>query len=292
MRYEGDIYRPPGEWKSYLLQATVGCSHNACTFCGMYKNKSFRIRDIEEVLEDIELAKAHYGSVQRVFLCDGDAIALPMDYLLRVLSALYTAFPMLERVTTYAGPKSTMTKTAAELETLRKAGLGRAYLGIESGDGALLLKRGKGVDDKGMLEAGLMLREAGIDLWGIVLIGLAGGNGAYEQNARLTARIVNQMHPRHLSAMTYVPVPGTPMYREMEAGKFIEQTPFEALLETRLLIESIELEGMHFTSNHASNYVQLKGTLKEDREKLTGLLDEIISKQDASRMKRTDYRRL
>lgn len=292
MRYEGDIYRPPGEWKSYLLQATVGCSHNACTFCGMYKDKSFRIRDLDEVLEDIELAKAHYGEVKRVFLCDGDAIALPMDYLLTVLSSLYTAFPMLEKVTTYAGPKSTMTKTAEELKTIREAGLSRAYLGIESGDGELLLKRGKGVDDKGMLQAGTALRDAGIDLWGIVLIGLAGGNGAYEKNAAFTAQLVNRMRPNHLSAMTYMPVPGTPMYREIETGKFIEQSPLEALLETKLLIEGIELEGLHFTSNHASNYIQLKGTLKEDREKLAGYLDEIISKQDTSRMKRTDYRRL
>jgi len=292
MRYEGDIYRPPGEWKSYLLQATVGCSHNACTFCGMYKNKSFRIRDIHEVLEDIQMAKAHYGTVERVFLCDGDAIALPMEYLLEILSALYDAFPKLSRVTTYAGPKSTMTKSPEDLKTLREAGLSRAYLGIETGDGELLMKCGKGVDDKGMLEAGIKLREAGIDLWGIVLVGLAGGGGAYEKNARLTAELINKMCPNHLSAMTYMPVPETPMYKAIQEGKFIEQTPFEALMETRLLIQGIDLDGLHFTSNHASNYVPIKGTLKEDREKLTKLLDEIITKEDTSRMRRTDYRRL
>ena len=139
MRYEGDIYRPPGEWKSYLLQCTVGCSHNACTFCGMYKDKQFHIRPLEEVLEAIEMARQVYAEAETVFLCDGDAIALPMDYLLTVLDHVKRAFPRLRRITTYAGPRSTMRKTPEELRQLHEAGLDRAYLGVETGDGDLLI---------------------------------------------------------------------------------------------------------------------------------------------------------
>lgn len=292
MRYEGDIYRPPGEWKSYLLQCTVGCSHNACTFCGMYKDKTYHIRPLEEVIEDINMAKAYYGTVETVFLCDGDAIDLPMDYILTVLDRLYKAFPKLRRVTTYAGPRSTMRKTPQELRQIREAGLQRAYLGVETGDGDLLLKCGKGVNAQQMLEAGLALVDAGFDLWDIILIGLAGGGDAWVKNSAMTADMINKMGPKHLSAMTYMPVPGTKMYQDIQEGKFVVQTAMESLLETRSLIEQIELSGLHFTSNHASNYVPVKGTLKEDREKLVGLLNEIIEKEDTTKMRRTDYRRL
>ena len=125
MRYEGDIYRPPGEWKSYLLQVTVGCSHNACTFCGMYQDKKYRVRPMGEILEDIRMARAYYGDVRRVFLCDGDAIAVDTEDLLVILRELYAAFPSLEKVTTYAGPRSTLRKGPEELRALRDAGLAR-----------------------------------------------------------------------------------------------------------------------------------------------------------------------
>ncbi len=293
MRYEGNIYRPPGEWKSYLLQCTVGCSHNACTFCGMYKDKQFHIRPLEDVLEDIEMAKEVYAGAETVFLCDGDAIALPMDYLLTVLSRVKASFPRLRRITAYAGPRSTMRKPPEELRILHEAGLDRAYLGVETGDGDLLLKCGKGVNAEQMLEAGTTLREAGFDLWAIILIGLAGaGEEAYTRNATMTADIINRMQPKHLSAMTYMPVPGTKMYEDIEQGRFVVQSARESLLETRMLIDGISLHGLHFTSNHASNYVPVKGTLCEDREKLLALLDQILEGEDTSRMRRTDYRRL
>ena len=132
MRYEGTVYRPPGEWKSYLLQVTVGCSHNACTFCGMYKDKRYRVRPLEEIFEDIALAKTAYGDVKRVFLCDGDAVAMDTGELLAVLARLYQTFPTLERVNAYAGPGSTLRKTEEELAALRRAGLVRLYLGVVS----------------------------------------------------------------------------------------------------------------------------------------------------------------
>ena len=294
MRYEGDIYRPPGEWKSYLLQCTVGCSNNTCTFCSMYKSKRYRVRPLEEVLEDIEMAKGTwYKNTETVFLCDGDAINLPMDYILAVLRALYAAFPRLRRVTTYAGPLSTLRKTPEELKAIRDAGLNRAYLGVETGDDALLKRVRKGVGADGMLEAGQRLVAAGFDLWAIVITGLEGaGREALERNAALTAQMINAMQPKHLSSMTLMAIEGTPLYDEVQRGEFTLQTPFETLLETRELVRQIELSGLHYTSNHASNYLPIKCTLKEDRDKVVAELDEIIRKEDPSVLRPDIYRGL
>ena len=265
MRYEGTIYRPPGEWKSYLLQATVGCSHNACTFCNMYKEKNYRVRTMDEILEDIAMAKAYYGDVRRVFLCDGDAIAMDTEDLLKILHTLYRTFPSLEKVTTYAGPIPTLKKTPEELKALRQAGLARAYLGVETGSDELLAAICKGVNAEEMLRAGTMLREAGMDLWVMVLIGLAGRGEPSHRHAVETAEMMNKMKPRHLSALTYTPVPDTAMYDDIQAGRFQPVTPREALEETRTLLEHLTVEPLHFTSDHPSNYVTLKGGLPEDR---------------------------
>ncbi len=284
MRYEGDIYRPPGEWKSYLLQCTVGCSNNTCTFCDMYKSKRYHVRPLADVLEDIAMAeRTWYKDTETVFLCDGDAIDLPVDYLLAVLKALYAAFPRLRRVTTYAGPLSTLRKTPEELRTIRQAGLQRAYLGVETGDDALLRHVKKGVGAEGMLRAGRALVEAGFDLWAIVITGLeGGGREALERNAALTARMVNQMVPRHLSSMTLMPVEGTPLYEEVRRGELTLQTPFESLLEVRRLVEQIELENLHYTSNHASNYLPIKGTLTRDRDTILAQIDQVLTSGDPS----------
>lgn len=273
MRYEGNIFRPPGEWKSYLLQCTIGCSYNKCTFCGMYKDKSFRVRPLNDILEDIDMAKAYYGDVKRVFLCDGDAIIMRQDELLAILEKLYQSFPSLEKVTTYAGPKSTMTKTPEQLRELRQAGLVRTYLGVESGSDEVLKATNKGVDSKEMLEAGLRLTDAGFDLWDIILIGLAGPGEASTRHAIQTAELINQMKPRHLSAMTYMVADGTPMAEDVHAGRFQVLTPDETLWEIRTLIEHLETGPLHFTSNHASNYLPLKGTLPDDKEHLLSLID-------------------
>ncbi len=273
MRYEGNIFRPPGEWKSYLLQCTIGCSYNKCTFCGMYKDKSFRVRPLKDILEDIDMAKAYYGDIKRVFLCDGDAIIMRQDELLAILEKLYQSFPSLEKVTTYAGPKSTMTKTPEQLRELRRAGLIRTYLGVESGSDEVLKATNKGVNAQEMLEAGLRLTEAGFDLWDIILIGLAGPGEASTRHAIQTAELINKMKPRHLSAMTYMVADGTPMAEDVDAGRFQVLSPDETLREIRTLIEHLETGPLHFTSNHASNYLPLKGTLPDDKEHLLSLID-------------------
>ena len=294
MRYEGDIFRPPGEWKSYLLQCTIGCSNNTCTFCSMYKDKRYRVRPLEEVLEDIAMAEqTYYKNTETVFLCDGDAIILPSEYLFTVLKALYRAFPRLRRVTTYAGPLSTLRKTPEELRAIREAGLQRCYLGVETGDGELLKHVHKGVDAEGMLEAGQRLVAAGFDLWDIVIVGLEGaGEEAILRNAAMTADIVNKMRPKHLSAMTLMAIEGTPLYREVQEGKLVLQNPFESLFEVRELIRGITIDDLHFTSNHASNWLPIKGTLRQDSAKFMAQIDDILATEDRSRIRKEIWRGL
>jgi radical SAM superfamily enzyme YgiQ (UPF0313 family) len=278
MRYEGTIYRPPSEWQSYILQVTIGCSHNACTFCGMFKDKKYRVRPLQDILEDIDLAKQRYGSVHQVFLCDGDAISLDTGDLLKILHKLKRTFPELQEISTYAGPKSTLKKSREELLLLREAGLTKAYLGVESGDEQVLKETCKGVNVAQMLEAGKNLVSAGMELYAIILIGLA-GKARSTENAIATADIINRMQPAHLTAMTYMPVPGTKMYRDIENGKFEVLDTTGCLRETRTLVEHITLEQLHFLSNHASNYVSIDGFLPKDREKILDALDQAIHQE-------------
>ena len=277
MRYEGNIYRPPGEARSYLLQVTVGCSHNACTFCGMYKDKRYHVRSLDDIFEDIALAKRYYGDVNRIFLCDGDAVAMDTDDLLAVLERLYQTFPSLERVNAYAGPRSTLNKSDEDLRLLRKSGLVRLYLGVETGSDALLKSICKGVDAAEMLLAGQKMVAAGFDLWTMVLIGLAGPGEASRAHALDTAAMINAMKPRHLSALTYIPERGTRLGNAVARGEFTLLNARQALEETRLLLEHLDVNPLHFTSDHASNYLPLKGGLPEDRERLLHLLDEALA---------------
>jgi len=279
MRYDSDlIYRPPGEWRSYLLQCTIGCSSNQCTFCGMYKEKQFRIRPLAEILEDIDMAREYYGPyVQRVFLMDGDAIVMKTDDQLQILEKLYRTFPRLEKVTTYAGPRSTLSKSPEELKLLHESGLSRAYLGVESGSAKVLRDVHKGCTVDEMLLAGQRLVEAGIDLWVTIILGITGEDGDWEEHILATADIINKMKPRHLSAMTFAPAAGTPMGDDVLAGRFKVRSAEHNLEECRLLLEHLDVDPLHFTSNHASNHLPLKGGLPEDREKFLAMLDDALA---------------
>lgn len=282
IEYDPPVYRPPGEWRSFLVQATIGCSHNGCTFCGMYKGKKFRIRPMDDIIGDIREAAAFYNQYEKVFLCDGDAIVMKTEDLLEIIGEIKKDFPHCRLISTYAGPRSTLSKTPEELKILHEAGLGRAYLGIETGMEALLKSTNKGVSRAEMLEAGLRLRNAGIDLWGIILIGL-GGKPLSMENARETAKLINEMQPNHLSAMNYTPVEGTKLGNQALRGEFQVLGAKESLMETAELIRNLQVSGMHFTSDHASNYLPLKGTLNEDRDKLLRLIDGAIGGKVAVR---------
>lgn len=275
MRYEGNMYRPPSEWQSYLLQVTIGCSHNACTFCGMFKDKRFRVRQLSEVLEDIDMAKEQYGTLNQVFLCDGDAISLDTADLLKIIHKIKRVFPEVKEISTYASAKGTLAKSDEELKLLKEAGLTKAYLGVESGDDKVLSDTHKGVNVMQMTEAGQALVRAGIDLYAIILIGLAGKDRSKE-NAIATAKIINEIKPQNLAAMTYMPVPNTPMYKDIENGKFSVLTDKECLQETRWLVENLDKRHMYFTSTHASNYVPIEGDIYSEKESILGVLDDTI----------------
>ena len=255
MRYEGNIFRPFSEANSYLLQCTIGCSHNQCTFCGMYKDKKYRERTLSEIKEDIAMAKEYYGDVEKVFLCDGDAIALETEMLLEILQTLRQAFPALRHVGSYVGPQSTLSKSMDELLALRDAGLGKAYLGVETGDDELLRKVKKGVGYTDMLKAGRNLVEAGINLSVMALLGLAGKGEVSHRHALATAKICNEMKPQYLAALTVTPVPGTMLYRQMQAGEFELMDPFETLEEMKMIFENIRMDDLKFVGTHASNYL-------------------------------------
>jgi radical SAM superfamily enzyme YgiQ (UPF0313 family) len=244
----------------------------------MFKDKKYRVRPLQDILEDIDLAKQQLGNVHQVFLCDGDAISLETRDLLKIIHKLKRTFPELQEIATYAGPRSTLKKSREELKLLCEAGLTKAYLGVESGDDRVLKETCKGVNAVQMLEAGKNLVSAGIELYAIILIGLAGKERSGE-NAIATADIINRMQPAHLTAMTYMPVPGTRMYQDIENGKFQVLNDIDCLLETRKLVEHINLEQLHFLSNHASNYLSIDGYLPNDREQILNAIDRAINRE-------------
>ncbi len=266
------VIRPPSEAGSYILQATYGCSHNACTFCATYKGTRHRNRPLEEIFEDISMASTAMPRTRRVFLADGDAMHRDTGELLEILGRLDAAFPRLERVGVYANAKDLLAKTPEELAGLRRAGMGIFYLGLESGDDDVLKMVKKGATADQMVEAVLKGREAGLAASVIVLLGLGGKSGS-RRHAERSAGVVSRMQPEYVSALTLMVLPGTKLFRQMEAGEFELPGPLEMLEELRVLVDGIEVPASVFRSNHASNYLPLRGTLSRDREGILRLID-------------------
>jgi radical SAM superfamily enzyme YgiQ (UPF0313 family) len=278
MRYQGAVIRPPSEAHSYILQVTYGCSHNRCTFCGTYLDKPFRPRAIDDVLEDIELARALRPDTRRVFLADGDALVLSTKRLNRILDALRGAFPHLERVGTYANAQNLLHKSVDDLVALRQNGLGIVYLGLESGDDQVLARIEKGVSANEMIAGISRAKEAGLLVSVIGILGIGGPNGS-KRHAEKTGKVVSQMDPDYFSMLTLMLVPGTPLHRQCEAGEFQLLEPEEMLVELRQVIHNLDgLTYCVFRTNHASNYLPLRGTLPQDKGRLLGALDGAIAR--------------
>jgi radical SAM superfamily enzyme YgiQ (UPF0313 family) len=273
VRYEEPVFRPPSEADSYLLQVTIGCSHNECSFCAMYRGKRFRVRSEEELTEDLAMARHLLGDeVRRVFLCDGDAFALSPRRLRAILDRLHETWPSLGRIGSYANARDVLRKSDGDLRDLRERGLGILYFGLESGDDELLRKVVKGATADEIAEAVRRAEAAGIKASVMVLIGLGGREGS-GRHARRTAAVVNRMKPRFLSFLTVTPVPGTPFGDEVERGDVELLDPRETLREVRTILEDLTLDGTIFRSNHASNYLPLGGRLPKDKERLLAELD-------------------
>ena len=274
---EGIVIRPPSEAGSFLLPATVGCSHNGCTFCLTYKFTKFKIRPFESVKEDIELAAKWNPGIIRVFLCDGDAMCLATDDLSRILDCLNEQFPHLERVGIYANAGDILTKTPEELALLSSKKLTIAYLGLESGNDQVLKRVKKGTTSEEMVQAVRKAEEARIRMSVIVLLGL-GSNAMSRQHAADSARVVSRMNPSYLSALTLMLLPGTPLYRDYQNGEFEIMNPGSILLELRWLLGDIDVAGPTvFRTNHASNYLPVGGSLPEDKERMLELIDKGLS---------------
>ncbi len=272
MRYHGMVIRPPSEAKSYILQVSYGCSHNHCTFCGTYLDKPFRTRKMGEVLEDIALAKERMPATRRVFLADGDALVLSTRRLVKILEELQAAFPQLERVGCYANAQDILRKTPEELQTLREKGLGIIYIGLESGSDEILENIEKGATSAEMIEAGKKVKKAGILFSVIAILGL-GEQKKSAHHAKETGRVVSAIDPDFFSMLTLMLVPGTKLHAQWQAGEFHLLTAEEMLAELRQVIEHLQLSNCIFRTNHASNYLPLRGTLPQDKEGLLAILD-------------------
>ncbi len=280
MEYEGIVIRPPSEAESLILQVTLGCSHNRCTFCPTYKGRRFRIKDLDQIKGEIE-EMAAYGPFRKVFLADGDALIIPQPKLLEIFDALNRKIPGLRRVGIYGNAKSILRKDVSELKALAERKLGIVYLGVETGDEALLEKIHKGAGYAQMVEAGRRVKEAGILLSATVLLGLAGTEGG-QRHATETARILSDIDPDFASALTLMVVPGTPLHDDMEAGRFRLPSLFELLEELGTIIVRSNFSRCYFTSNHASNYLPIKARLPKDKEAVVNLIRRVVAERDRS----------
>ena len=270
------IIRPPSERDSFLLQVTTGCSANHCTFCGAYMGKPFAVKDSEEIASDIDEAAALYPDTRRVFLLDGDALAVNNAKLLPVLKKLDEVFPKLSRISSYSNGYNITQRSSAELAELNENKMRLIYMGLESGSQDVLDRCRKRSTADEMIEAVKKAGRAGIKSSVIVLLGL-GGKKHSEKHVRDTIKALNKMQPRYLSFLSVMLIPGTPLHKECKEKRFKELNSHELLAEAHSIIKGLELEKTIFRSNHASNYLSLEGRFPQDKNKLLNILDLAIS---------------
>ncbi len=283
MRYEGKIYRPPSEAGSYILQATIGCSWNHCTYCDMYRAKTFRVRDLEETLADVQAAGAMYGDeVRKVFVADGDALMMDPGHWEAILDACRETFPRLKQVSAYATAMNLNAKSEEELRQLRELGLSLLYIGPETGDDATFKRIAKGAGFDDHVAAAKRARAAGIALSAIFLLG-AGGTARSLEHAEGSARLVTEMDPKFVSLLTLTVIPGTPIAKLEARGGFELPTVEDMLRELRTIVALAEPTAAIFRTNHASNYLPLSGRLPRDRERIVATVDAALAGEVALR---------
>ena len=274
MRYEGQIYRPPSEADSYILQATMGCSWNHCTYCDMYRDKRFRVRDLDETLTDVRAAQLSYGSdVQKVFVADGDALTMDLEQWEPILIACREAFPRLRRVSAYATAMNLVAKSVEELARLHELGLSLLYIGPETGDDVTFKRIAKGAQFAEHVEAARRARAAGIKLSAIFLLG-AGGVERSQEHAEGSAKLITEMDPGFFSLLTLTVIPRTPIAKLQERGKFQLPSVGSMLEELRTIVAQAEPTDAVFRTNHASNYLPLGGNLPRDRDRILAVIDQ------------------
>lgn len=274
--YVGNIIRPPSEAYSIIIQVTLGCSHNKCTFCGTYAGRRFNIKDEETILEDIGFAARYMTRQDRVFICDGDALILPQKKLVWLLETIREKLPWVRRVGLYANAKSIAMKSDDQLAQLKELGLGIVYMGVESGDDRVLEDINKGSTSAKLIEQGRRVMAAGIKLSVTVLIGVAGVEGSLE-HARATGKLLTEMDPDYVGALTLMLIPGTPLGDAARAGRFSLPDAAEMLAELREMLAATSLSRGMFFANHASNYVPIKVRFPgQAKDQALALLDQAL----------------
>ncbi len=277
MRYQGKLYRPPSEAHSYILQATIGCSWNKCTYCDMYRDKEFRVRELNETLADLELlAAGNSEQIETIFVADGDALVLAMDDWRQILGRCRELMPRLRRISCYATAENVLQKTPAELLELRELGLTQLYIGPESGDEVVLKRIAKGSTYAAHVEAAAKAKAAAMRLSVIFLLG-AGGIDRSTEHAAASARLATDMDPEFLAALTLTVIPGTPIAKLSDSGRFEVPGTMELLSELRSFVDGCRPSRAVFRTNHASNYLPIGGTLPEDREAILELIDRALA---------------
>lgn len=272
IRYQGIVYRPPSEFDSLIIQATIGCPHNKCNFCNMYKDSRFRIRPLNEIKEDLLAGKKYYGNnVEKIFFSDGNTILMKTSDLLDILNYAYDLFPNLKRVTMYGSSQYINLKSPNEFKELHHAGLTRLHSGMESGDDEVLTLINKGVNSKEIIKSGKLIKEAGIALSLYYIVGV-GGVKLSTKHAINSSKVLNQINPDFIRLRTFIPFANTPMYKMYKENKFRLLNPYEALNETKLLVENLEGINSSFLSDHVSNYWDVSGKFPDDK---TNMLKEI-----------------
>jgi radical SAM superfamily enzyme YgiQ (UPF0313 family) len=287
MHYEGNVIRPPSEWNSIILQVTVGCSHNKCTFCGAYKDVDFRIKDEETVSADIGFAAAHCQRQKRVFLADGDVLILSQQRLIQILQGIRQHLPWVTQVTLYGNAKAILSKTTAQLQELKHFGLSRVYMGLESGNDHVLDTIRKGADSAKMIRAAAHVRGAGLFLSVTVLLGIGGTEGSAD-HARDTGLVISRMQPNQIAALTLMVMENTPLWHAIRNGSFTLPDPAGMLAELQTMVEHINVERSQFHANHASNYLEISCRLPRDKDRI---LREINVAQQGGKQLRPEHMR-
>ena len=273
--YDFPPFRPPSEADSLLLRVTRGCPWNRCTFCSMYKTIRFEIRNLEEVQSDIQVAKELYGErVRNVFIGDSNSLVIKTENMIEILHSLYTSFPQVEKVTSYARAKTLVQKPPEDLKKIRQAGLTRLHVGLETGDRELLQEIKKGATPEEMMDAGKKAKRAGFEYSLYVLLGI-GGEEKWEQHARGTAVVLNQIDPHFIRVRTFIPQPDSPLFDAMEAGHFQPPGSETILKETKLLLEQLEVTS-EFLSDHISNLLPLHGRLPQEKGRMVVMAEEAL----------------
>jgi radical SAM superfamily enzyme YgiQ (UPF0313 family) len=277
VKYEGMIFRPPSEADSLILQVTVGCSYNRCTFCGAYQGKRFRIKSFEEIKEDIDEVGPY--KVRRVFLADGDALSIPQNGLIQTLSYLRARLKGIERVGIYGNAKDVLRKDVEELKALKDLGLGILYLGLESGDPEVLkrIKKNATVDE--LIRAGKRVKDSGILLSVTMILGIGGVEDS-QVHALETGNVLSEMDPDYVGALSLMIAPGTPIANEIKTGNLVLPTPFGLIQELEMMITHCQFTHCFFASNHASNYLPLRIQMPEEKEEALKRIREVLGRKD------------